>query len=108
MCSYNRINGTYACEDPGVLLRDLKGTFGFGGWVRSDGHALVDTVAPALTGCDQEMPTTVYFGAQLGAAVAAGQVPEAAVRGMVSVLEWIVSLPSHTLEPPTFPSFTGH
>ena len=73
MCSYNRLNGTYACEDAGALVRDLRGTFGFDGFVRSDGFALVDTVQPALNGCDQEMPHTVYFGAALGDAVAKGQ-----------------------------------
>lgn len=106
MCSYNRLNGTYACEDTGALQHDLRDTFGFDGFVRSDGFALVDTVRPALNGCDQvcvgagsprrntcpsyphrpsqEMPHTVYFGAALGAAVAEGQVPEATVRGMVT------------------------
>ena len=29
MCSYNRINDTYACENQQTLTADLKGTMGF-------------------------------------------------------------------------------
>ena len=85
MCSYNRINGsTWACEDPDLLERDLRGTFGFQGFVRSDGYALWHTEAPALNGCDQEQPSTVYFGPALEAAVAAGRVPLTRLQEMVT------------------------
>merc|ERR1719203_2730716 len=33
MCSYNRINGTFACENPDTLLHDLKMRMGFSGFV---------------------------------------------------------------------------
>src|SRR5437763_160559 len=36
MCSYNRINGTYACENPYTLNKILKGQLGFDGFVMSD------------------------------------------------------------------------
>jgi len=36
MCSYNKVNGTYACENEPILGRDLKGRMGYKGWVMSD------------------------------------------------------------------------
>ena len=38
MCSYNRINGTYACENPALIGETglLKGQLGFEGYVVSD------------------------------------------------------------------------
>ena len=86
MCSYNRINGsTWACEDASVQEDLLRTRWGFQGFVRSDGHALWETAAPANGGCDQEMPATIYFGRDaLGAAVANGSVTEARVREMVT------------------------
>ena len=84
MCSYNRINGTYACENPDVLIRDLRQQLCFEGWVRSDGFALVDTVKPVMNGCDQEMPRQVYFGPALYPFVMNGTVPVARLRQMVA------------------------
>ena len=52
MCSYNKVNGTYACADAGAIARDLKGTMGFRGFVQSDWgathSALTLTLALAL------------------------------------------------------------
>ncbi len=31
MCSYNKINGKWSCENPETLQRDLKGRLGFKG-----------------------------------------------------------------------------
>ena len=36
MCSYNRINGVYSCENNSTLATDLKERLGFEGWVMSD------------------------------------------------------------------------
>jgi beta-glucosidase len=82
----NRINGsTWACEDAAVQEDLLRGRWGFQGFVRSDGHALWETTAPANNGCDQEMPATIFFGRDaLGAAIANGSVSEARVREMVT------------------------
>lgn len=53
MCSYNRINGRYACENPEVL-GILKDEWGFTGFVEPDALLAVrDTVAAALAGTDQ-------------------------------------------------------
>ena len=86
MCSYNRINGsTWACENAGTQEDLLRGRWGFQGFLRSDGHDLWETAAPANNGCDQEMPNTGFFGpAALGAAIANGSVTEVRVREMVT------------------------
>ena len=36
MCSYNKINGTYACENDVLLNKVLKQEMNFTGWVMSD------------------------------------------------------------------------
>ncbi|HZU85409.1 MAG TPA: glycoside hydrolase family 3 C-terminal domain-containing protein, partial [Polyangiaceae bacterium] len=83
MCSYNQINGTFACEDP-VTLGWLKGELGFKGWVMSDWGATHSTVASALAGLDMEMPGGSYLGATLASAVAAGDVPQSRLDDMVA------------------------
>ncbi len=51
MCSYNRINGVQACQNPSVL-NDLKGS-GFEGFVVPDfGFAVRDQLAATLAGSD--------------------------------------------------------
>ena len=49
MCSYNKVNGTYACADAGALARDLKGTMGFRGFVQSDWGATHSALTLTLT-----------------------------------------------------------
>jgi beta-glucosidase len=82
MCSYNRVGGAYACENP-ATLGDLKSGMGFTGWVMSDWGATHSTVAAANAGLDMEMPDSTFFGAVLASAVAAGTVPQARLDDMV-------------------------
>jgi beta-glucosidase len=87
MCAFNRINGVSACENP--LMNDvLKQQFGFAGFVMSDYNATPSTVGAALAGLDQEQPGnqgpgSANFGDRLGAAIAAGQVPQSRLDDMV-------------------------
>ena len=85
MCSYNRINSVYACENPQTLKGMLDGQFGFTGMVVSDWGATHSTVASALNGLDIEMNVTpgTYFGPALETAVQDGQVPMSALNDMV-------------------------
>ena len=54
MCSYNKINGNWSCENPVTLQGDLKQTLGFEGFVMSDWGA---THSTSITqGLDIEMP----------------------------------------------------
>lgn len=54
MCSYNRVNNTYACENNGTL-GELFNVMNFSGWIMSDWGATHSTVASALAGLDQEV-----------------------------------------------------
>ncbi|MDR3525675.1 MAG: glycoside hydrolase family 3 C-terminal domain-containing protein [Rhizomicrobium sp.] len=87
MCSYNRVNNNYACEDHYLLTEILKGDWGYRGFVMSDWGAVHSTVAAALNGLDQESSNGSdrldYFGPPLKEAVAKGQVPETRLRNMV-------------------------
>src|SRR5258708_13856449 len=77
MCSYNRINGTYACENHDTLTTILKQQIGFDGFVMSDWGGTHSTVPSALAGMDMEMNISPgqYYTAPLKAAVQSGQVP---------------------------------
>jgi len=83
MCAYNRLNGVYACEDPYLLTDVLKKSWNYKGWVMTDWGAAHSTVASALAGLDQEMPTGKYFGDRLKGAVDAGKVTTARLNDMV-------------------------
>lgn len=56
MCSYNRINGIYASQDPWLLTQVLRDEWGFEGVVVSDWGAVADRVAALVAGLDLEMP----------------------------------------------------
>ena len=85
MCSYNRINGVYACENPELLTRVLKQDWGYKGYVMSDWGA-VHSLASATAGLDQEsgqeLDKQVFFDAPLKDAVAKGEIPAAKVHDM--------------------------
>ncbi|EJD46362.1 beta-glucosidase [Auricularia subglabra TFB-10046 SS5] len=61
MCSYNQINGTYACEHPELLQGLLKREYGFRGYVMSDWQATMSTQS-ARDGLDMTMPGDIVFG----------------------------------------------
>ncbi len=56
MCSYNRVNGVYASENPWLLTGVLREEWGFDGYVMSDWGAVSDRVAGIAAGLDLEMP----------------------------------------------------
>ena len=58
MCSYNRINGTYASEDPWLLTEVLRDEWGFEGYVVSDWGAVNDRVLALKAGLELEMPSS--------------------------------------------------
>ena len=83
MCSYNRVNGIYSCENATTLNRVLKGQLGFDGFVMSDWGATHSTVASANAGMDMQMWDGSYFGDPLKQAVLNGQVPMTRLNDMV-------------------------
>ncbi len=58
MCSYNRINGPYACDNKELLVDVLRGELGFKGFVTSDWGAVHD-YDYLVHGLDMEMPGLV-------------------------------------------------
>jgi beta-glucosidase len=82
MCSYNLVNGAYACENSYLLTTVLKGSWAFPGFVMSDWWATHSTVAAANAGLDQEQPNQTYF-ANIGLAVGSGLVAQARLDNMV-------------------------
>ncbi|KAG4026756.1 hypothetical protein MFRU_037g00670 [Monilinia fructicola] len=93
MCSYNRVNGTYACENPHLLNDILKGELGFQGYVVSDWFATHSGHKAANAGLDMDMPGYVnqssistgetYFGPHLIEAIKDGNLTEARLDDMV-------------------------
>jgi len=87
MCSYNKVNGDYACENDYLLNQVLKHDFGFQGFVLSDWEATHSTVKAALAGLDMEQPGSFdgksYFGQPLQDAVLSSQVPMSRLNDMV-------------------------
>ncbi|KAI1349447.1 glycoside hydrolase superfamily [Xylaria sp. FL0043] len=89
MCSYNKINGTWACENDGIMNKLLKQELGFKGYVMTDWNAQHTTQQAANTGLDMTMPGsdynggTVLWGSKLSQAVSSGQVPQSRVDDMV-------------------------
>jgi beta-glucosidase len=56
MCSYNKVNGTFASENYHLLTEILKNEWGFEGLVVSDWGAVRDRIAALKGGLDWEMP----------------------------------------------------
>ncbi|KAK8054257.1 beta-glucosidase G [Apiospora saccharicola] len=56
MCSYQRINGSYGCENSKTLNGLLKGELGFQGYVMSDWGGVHSGVASIESGLDMNMP----------------------------------------------------
>lgn len=102
MCSYNRLNLTYACESELALDKILKKELGFQGYVMSDWFATHSGVRSIEAGLDMTMPGPLnqaallslslstsyedvpsYFGGNLTAAVLNGTLNESRVDDMV-------------------------
>lgn len=87
MCSYNRINGVYASEDPWLLTTVLRDEWGFEGIVVSDWGAVNSRVAGVIAGMDLEMPgSSGRTDAEVVAAVQDGSLDEAALDTVVDRL----------------------
>ncbi|KAL2811632.1 glycoside hydrolase superfamily [Aspergillus granulosus] len=84
MCSYQRINNSYGCQNSKTLNGILKTELGFQGFVVTDWNAQHSGVGSALAGLDMAMPVPYnYWGASLVESVHNGSVPESRVDDMV-------------------------
>ena len=91
MCSYNRVNGTYASENRFLLTDVLRKEWGFRGFVVSDWGAVNDRVKGVEAGLDLEMPSSGGTNdARIVRAVRSGQLQESevdeAVRRLLTTL----------------------
>ena len=91
MCSYNRINQTYGCENSHLLNGVLKEELGFQGYVVSDWGATHSGQQAINAGLDMDMPGTVgfgpgtasFFGGNITSGVTNGSLPESRLDDMI-------------------------
>ncbi|KVN90571.1 glycoside hydrolase family 3 C-terminal domain-containing protein [Burkholderia ubonensis] len=86
MCSYNRLNGDYACENAHLLNDVLKNEWGFQGQVQSDWGATHSTAKAVNAGLDEEEdvgPSVFLTPAAVKQAIANGSVSTARLDDMV-------------------------
>lgn len=94
MCSYQRINGSYGCQNSKTLNGLLKGELGFQGYVQSDWGATHSGVASVDAGLDMDMPGGLgdygtafdagsFFGGNITRALANGTVAASRVDDMI-------------------------
>jgi beta-glucosidase len=87
MCSYNRLNGDYACENAHLLTDILKGDWHFQGQVQSDWGATHSTAKAINAGLDEEEGAEfehIYFAPlAIRFALATHEISEARLDDMV-------------------------
>src|SRR3954451_6741981 len=85
MAAYNKVNGTWMTENGPLLNGVLKNEWGFDGWVLTDYGAQHSTAGAANGGTDMELPFHQFYDQRLlSAAVASGQVSQAAIDDHVT------------------------
>ena len=77
MCSYNRVNGEYGCDNKYLLTDVLKKEWKFPGFVLSDWGAAHSIAKASSAGMDHEQPNEYFYGDALKKAVQSGKVPMA-------------------------------
>ena len=83
MCSYNRVNGDFACENSYLLMEVLKKDFNFKGFVVSDWGATHSASKASHAGLDMEQPGEDFFGKALKTAVENNEVSQEEINGHV-------------------------
>ncbi len=76
MCSYNRVNGDYACENKYLLTDVLKKDWNFKGFVVSDWGAVHSATKSSAAGLDHEEPGWIFYDEELKKDVESGKVPQ--------------------------------
>lgn len=77
MCSYNAVNGDYACENKYLLTDVLKKDWNFKGFVVSDWAGTHSTEKASAAGLDHEEPMDDFFGDKFKQAVQSGKISTA-------------------------------
>jgi beta-glucosidase len=100
MCSYNRVNGDYACENKYLLTDLLKKDWNFKGFVLSDWGGTHSMEKASAAGLDHEEPGWIFFGDDLKNAVESGKVPMAEVDDHVHRILWAMFATGVIDDPP--------
>ena len=77
MCSYNRVNGDYACENKYLLTDVLRKDWKFKGFALSDWGGTHSTAKASAAGLDHEEPGEYFYGDRMKKALESGQVSAA-------------------------------
>jgi beta-glucosidase len=83
MCSYNRVNGDFACENKYLLHDLLKRDWQFPGFVLSDWGGTHSTEKASAAGLDHEQPSDFFYGESYKKAVQAGTISMAELNDHV-------------------------
>ena len=75
MCSYNRMDGDYACENKYLLTDVLKKDWNFKGFVLSDWGGTHSVEKASAAGLDHEQPGWIFYSDDFKKAVEAGKIP---------------------------------
>ncbi|KAI9045308.1 beta-glucosidase [Aspergillus affinis] len=85
MCSYNRVNNSYACQNSKVLNGLLKTELGFQGFTVTDWYARHNGIASADAGLDVAMPSSpTWKNHTLSLAVSNGSLAQARLDDMAT------------------------
>ena len=104
MCSYNKINGTFASENDWLLSKVLRDEWGFEGLVVSDWGAVNERVPGLKAGLEVEMPASGGItDAEIVQAVKGGSLDEAVLDRAVSrildlILKWADNREEHRFD----------
>jgi beta-glucosidase len=83
MCSYNELEGHYACANPFLLGEVLRGEWAFDGFVVSDFLACHETAHDLNAGLNFDIGPSCYNAPQVEAALAEGSVTQATLEARV-------------------------
>src|SRR5450432_864026 len=76
MCSYNAVNGVFACENKYLLTDVLRSSWHFPGFVVSDWGGTHSTVKASAAGLDNEEPLEDFYGEKFKQAVTDGKISQ--------------------------------
>ncbi|KAL1589534.1 hypothetical protein WHR41_01606 [Cladosporium halotolerans] len=115
MCSYNKINNTWACENDKLINGVLKKELNFEGYMMSDWNAQHTTNGAANAGMDMSMPGTDFsgnnllWGQNLLNSISSGAVPQSRLDDMVTriLAAWYKLGQDSSYPPVTWSSWNG-
>src|SRR5690606_38336139 len=110
MCSYNKVNGTYASENEYLLTDILKDEWGHEGIVVSDWGAVNEREAGLAAGLELEMPSSGGAGdRKIVEAVLRGSLPEETLdRAVERLLRLVFMAVDHKKEDATYDAAKHH